>query len=80
MNVIRHDHIGMEMVAMEFAIAVMKGGDDKSGDFRPRQMSRSGRRAIQNAVHSDEHFALSHGRWFEKASCGQAVVKAKRYE
>src|ERR1700733_15516148 len=65
---------------MESAVAVANSADYLGRDLGHRQISRSSRRRVQDAVHGDECFPAGQLLRRENAVRGQAVMQTKGYE
>ena len=77
MNVIRHNHEGVELVTMKPAITGTNSFNYQRRNFRNGQVSGPGFRAIQDTVHRDERLAAGQAFWREDAIGGQAIVQAE---
>ena len=80
-NMIRHDHKGMQLAALETHITVQQRLDNQRCDVRAFQVQRSGSAFIESAVHCHERFAGSGNLLATKAPCGgQTSVQTERNE
>ena len=79
MNVIRHDHERMQIVASAL-VSEGEGIDNQPGNLRLSQEQRSTAARVQQPVHSDECFSRCDIRGRKNSSGRKAVLQAKRDE
>ncbi len=80
MDVVRHDHEGVKVVAPEARISVSNGGNNHSRDFGLAQIDRARLGFVEQSVHGYEDLSRSHcGRWKDSAG-REASVEAEGQE
>jgi hypothetical protein len=79
-DVVGHDHEGVEIVSIESALAIENGCDNQSGDVGFLQVTRTAFGSVQQAVHRDKDFAGGHSCRWKDSICRQASMEAECYE
>jgi hypothetical protein len=79
-DVVGHDHVGMENVSMEAALSFLYGFDYALGDFGDFQEERAGLSFVQDSVHRHKRLPGVQGIWWEDSTSREAAPEPKSHE